>query len=301
MWLKVYMKDTGEFSIIKVGDRIPKGSYVHLLSRYHKVLNYQMDNRVVSIGTAALAPGPYRIILDTECLDRIETFGLFEREIVINDEFCLAYSNEKMYQQPCKPAGTSGLESNQLTIKLLGSMLESERGNLLNMLKGDMIVESEFDQVLKNHFLQAFDALWKGDEHSFAQLIKGRGKGSTPSGDDFLMGYLIGMSWLIETYGADLRSRREDVYHTALGVNPLVNTFLDQAYQYQLDQNWALFLNCLAMNNERELWDEFTQIADMGNTSGEDMLSGFLISVIWNMQDMNWADMLEMNGIKKDI
>jgi len=301
MWLKVYMKDKGEFSVIKVGDRIPKGSYEHVLSRYHKVLNYQMGNRVASIGTAALAPGTYRIILDTECIDKVETFGLFEREIVINEEICLAYSNEELYHQPRITAGYPGLESSKLIMKLLGIMLESYRGNLITVLKGDMILESEFDKGLRKHFLHAFDALWKGEEHSFVQLMKGRGKGSTPSGDDFLIGYLIGMSWMIETCGTDLRSRRDDVYHTALGANPLVNTFLDQAYQYYLDQNWAVFLNSLVTNNEQGLWDEYRQIAAMGSTSGEDMLSGFLISVTWNMQNKKGADILEMNGIKKDI
>ncbi|HPM04959.1 MAG TPA: DUF2877 domain-containing protein, partial [Candidatus Cloacimonas sp.] len=104
-----------------------------------------------------------------------------------------------------------------------------------------------------------------------------------------------------EAWGEDLHSQRELVYQTALGENPITNTYLAQAYNYELDKTWADYLNSLAVNKINRIEDDYQKLADLGHTSGEDMLSGFWVGFLWNWSDVYGAYILEEYGIKKDL
>ncbi len=295
------MLESTEMDIVKIGHKITLGVYSKPLSRYHKVLNYRDGNRVVSLCAKSISPGPHRIILNLDDMDEIESFSLSETELILDGKVCLVYLDHHIYKQPQTLPAVSGLSKKGLIIEQLNLLLGLEWGSLLMIINGEFKDLSLLDKELKKSLLKGLASLWRGDQQSFVSSIKGRGPGSTPSGDDFLLGYLIALSWLIEAWGEDLHSQRELVYQTALGENPITNTYLAQAYNYELDKTWADYLNSLAVNKINRIEDDYQKLADLGHTSGEDMLSGFWVGFLWNWSDVYGAYILEEYGIKKDL
>jgi len=232
-------------------------------------------------------------------MEDIHSFRLSENELTLNDEIKLSYSPQELYRQARIFEAIPGNTKDALIHKLIEDLLNTEWATLLSMINGSCGKLSAFDRELQKSLVNGLDALWQGDFRDFVTRIKGRGQGSTPSGDDFLIGYLIGLSWLEKAWGMDLKEQRETVYNGALGTNKLVNTFLYQAYSYLMDKNWADFLNCLAGNLVNRIEVVCDRLILLGETSGEDMLSGFFISVLWNRQDKESTKMLEYFGLKK--
>ncbi len=279
------MADLKNIKVLKIGALIPTGSYSEPHNRFNQVLNFPVEDKVVSLCSASLSPGPYRIILSANIVEDIHNFSLSESELILNGEISLAYTSQQLYRQPRVFAAIPGFSKESLIRKLIGDMVNQEWATLLSMITGSCRMLSAFDKELQKSLLNALAALWQDNTLEFVTRLKGRGIGSTPSGDDFIIGYLLGISWLEKAWGMDLQDQREIVYSNALGTNKLVNTFLHQAYSYQLDKNWADFLNCLAANLVNRIDDEFSAVALQGETSGEDMLSGFFISILWNRRD----------------
>jgi len=277
---KVYMKDLTRLKVIKIGNLIAYGTYSESLSRYKNVINFKAGDKVVSLCTVALCPGPFRIILDTYDLDEIESFSLSENELILNNEIRLTFTSQLLYRQPRMLPALIGTAKNVQLTTLMDELLEQDEPSLLEMIIKPRKRLDRFQSELTACFLKGIEAHWKKDDVSFVKQIQGRGMGSTPSGDDFLIGYLIGLSWMIEAWGMDLKSHREIVYQTALGSNPLINTFLYQACSYQLDRNWADFLNSFADNRVNRLMDDFYRIMDLGESSGTDMMSGFYFLIV---------------------
>jgi hypothetical protein len=269
------MKNIIDLNIIKVGNSIACGSYCELLNRYKYVINFKAGDKVASLCTDALCPGPFRIIVDASDLDEIESFSLSESELILNNKFRLAFSPQQLYRQPRIRPNTPGQLKNILVRNLINELLEADELNLLKLVFSPPLGVCHFDKELRKCFLGGLTAYYKHDETGFVGHIKGRGTGSTPAGDDFLLGYLIGVSWLIEACGIDLKAHRDIVYRAALGSNHLLNTFLHQAYTYQLDKLWADFLNSLADNRINRLMNDFHAVMNLGGSSGEDMISGF--------------------------
>jgi len=299
--IQVCMLESTEMDIVKIGHKITPGVYTKPLSRYHKVLNYREGNTVVSLCAKSISPGPHRIILNLDDLDEIESFSLSETELIFDGKVSLVHLDHHLYKQPQTLPAITGYSKKRLIIEQLNLLLGLEGGSLLMLINGEFPALSPLDKELKKCLLKGLASLWCGDQKNFVKNVKGRGPGSTPSGDDFLLGYLIALSWLIEAWGEDLHSQRELVYQTALRENPITNTFLAQAYNYELDKTWADYLNSLAVNKINRIEGDFQKLAELGHTSGEDMLSGFWVGFLWNWSDVFGAYILEEFGIKKDL
>lgn len=285
------MINSNSENIVKIGNLIAYGTYNEVLSRYKYVVNFQAGDKVVSLCTSVLCPGPFRIILANLDLDEVQYFSLTENELVLNNEIRLRISPKQLYKQPkLLPSLTGHTKNTQMRI-LISELLDSEDVNLLNLFTNERLRLNRFQAGLRECFVAGISAYIAGDKLSFVECLKGRGIGSTPSGDDFILGHLIGLSWLCEAWGIDLHADRETVYKAALGSNPLLNTFYYQAYTLQLDKIWADFLNSLADNRVNRLMDDFYEVMDLGASSGEDMLCGFCFLLM---------DYLRVYGSKDD-
>jgi hypothetical protein len=84
------MFEMNETCILKIGNEIGQGVYPSPQNRYRRVLNFQADDKVVSLCAKFLSPGPYRIILDVPDMEEIESFTLRETVLILNGEKSLA-------------------------------------------------------------------------------------------------------------------------------------------------------------------------------------------------------------------
>ena len=126
----------------------------------------------------------------------------------------------------------------------------------------------------------------RGDVHRIrtsARRLAGLGPGLTPSGDDWLAGWLVGLrvsqaidrnsehdSLTVETVSkAVLQGASDQTTELSLA-------FLAAAADGALAQVWHLLIDALSNADPAPLRQVAAQIMQVGATSGADMLAGFL-------------------------
>jgi len=85
---------------------------------------------------------------------------------------------------------------------------------------------SGFDKNFLEGVNEGFDALLSGNILFGIKLIKGKGFGLTPSGDDFICGILYGLYLIQKGTGKDLSGIRNEIFRIAKSENQISNNFL---------------------------------------------------------------------------
>ena len=93
------------------------------------------------------------------------------------------------------------------------------------MSRGGRTFASAFEKELARRLSAGVARLAHGDLEGGAAQIKGLGYGLTPSGDDFLAGFLLGMHALEMAAGIDLAAERRAVREAARGANPFSEAY----------------------------------------------------------------------------
>jgi len=150
-----------------------------------------------------------------------------------------------------------------------------------------------------------------GELISGVKMIKGLGPGLTPSGDDFNSGLLIAMNVVerIEEMTSEhgipafagmkgesagmtdeilrfaqndketTRGILESVYEAARGKNLFTNAFLECAANGNVFYKFRELIRALQFTNVKEIINNTELVMTMGETSGADQLTGFLIGM----------------------
>jgi hypothetical protein len=260
---------------------VPSGTYTKVHSCFERVINFAAEDIVISLCESSICAGPYRLILKGR-IPLAKELKVTEKEVVINQEISLPYSQDNIWKIPSIHPHQNAQKTFLLCEKLLNFFIGEEKNNLLSLLFQPPSSQDEFLLQFRNCLINGINNLFQQKYTLFAQQIKRRGLGSTPAGDDFLTGYIICLSWLIANGRKDLIKQREEIYQTALDNDLLVNTFLHQAYYLRPDDDWANFLLALSENDEINLTKYINLIMNSGESSGKDMLSGFVFCLLFN-------------------
>ncbi|MBR7926939.1 DUF2877 domain-containing protein [Aerococcaceae bacterium zg-ZUI334] len=139
--------------------------------------------------------------------------------------------------------------------------------------------QSGFDSPSLNQILKEWHSLGfhKDAFEKFFPLIEkliGNGKGLTPSGDDFLQGYLLALK---------LTGQNSDEFEKILFDLLLTHTTTDVSWAYYAALSrqytstmWLNLVRAVKSKNIREAEKAINTILSIGHTSGQDMLIGFL-------------------------
>ena len=150
-----------------------------------------------------------------------------------------------------------------------------------------VLLESERERQFAHGFEQAYlarvrtgiDKILNGDVEQGIGMIKGLGFGLTPSGDDFIVGFLLGLIVIERIDGCDLKTLRQRMYDIAVGQNPISNTFLYCAKEGWLFDRWKRVLTVLLSDEDVALDDMVRRLVSVGETSGADTAVGFVVSM----------------------
>lgn len=134
---------------------------------------------------------------------------------------------------------------------------------------------TDFERVYLDHFKQGVANLTAGHHEEGTRLLKGLGMGLTPSGDDFLCGFL----WALSLQAPHYDSVRNIVYQNAIGNNPIVNHFLQAAHQGLFFERFKTFANALCNGTMEDTRTAFVLLQGIGATSGADTAAGLLIGL----------------------
>ena len=118
-----------------------------------------------------------------------------------------------------------------------------------------------------------------GDLEGGASEIRGLGYGLTPSGDDFLAGFLLGIYALEKAVGLDLAAQRHAVREAARGANPFSEAMLRSAAEGRSFERANSLIQALFEGAEADVERHARRLFAVGASSGADLGVGLLFAL----------------------
>jgi hypothetical protein len=155
---------------------------------------------------------------------------------------------------------------------------------------------SAFETAFFTHVMIGVETMLQGDILGGLCSLKGVGFGLTPSGDDFIAGFLFGLYLLQQSYRSDLAALRTIIYDSARSGNLLSNTFLSLASQGRFSGRLKNFVGALLMYDSSHMIPALQQVLSIGSTSGADLLCGLFFA----LRNLKERVLNDRNGNKQE-
>ena len=269
--------------IISIGNQLRRGEYI-IHSRFKSAINFISGDNFVFVVNESVGAGPVNIVINGEVPLGADLLEVGETHLRLNGiEFGFDYG--------CRYDSKIDMSSynNELFTRNLGiverTVIEKAPEKSLAYLLGGRIEEGfgSFDKECRRKIRAGAEQILYGDLIGGVRMIKGLGQGLTPSGDDFNSGLLIAMN-VVEHRPLRFRKTSEvniidQVYNAAKGKNLFTNSFLECAASGNLFYKFRELIRALQIANVKEIINSTELVMTMGETSGSDQLTGFLIGM----------------------
>jgi len=261
-----------------IGDRIPCARIDAVHSRYERTVNFLHQESLISLHTFSDPRTALSVHLEGIDLPSIRSIERTpDSSLILNDQIKLDFDERHIYpasafEHAARQSFPTALDVSALQALLLRQIIDNP---LLVTLSGVLSCSGIFDRVVELKFRAAWNYWQQGQYLTTALSFKGRGKGSSPAGDDFLCGLLLGLKTREYSEGADFSNIRTVVFEAALGNNLIVNTLLNHAYQGWADSDFVALVQSLN-NDSNGLHSAVQKILMHGSSSGADSLLGFV-------------------------
>ncbi len=271
------MTQVHSWQLVSLGNAIPWGYYDQILSSHPRAVNFQRGKLVVSVCAVNSVPGPFRVVLGANKVQKIRSLRVETEKLVIDEAVELNYDPKQQYQTPSFPISAQNIVGKRIAAAAEEFQAQCPEDCVAGLVMNGSKAQSDYHRVLAACFKQGSKLLQEKKWQEGVNCFKGRGFGLTPSGDDFLVGLITGLAWLERILDKDWSDLRSRLTKLARGGNPLQNCFLDQAADLALNQDWAEYLLALQRPGADHVpWQ--TRIMSTGSTSGADSLSGFFFA-----------------------
>lgn len=271
-----------QIELVSFGDRIPNGNF-QIHSRFRRTINFHNNSILISIVNEDIGGGPLNIIVRGLDLQKIHSLSIYNNIMSINNMQLLINDIIKYSSKlSLKAVSISKLTDNLkfLQTSLLELCAEKSLVFLLDE-KFESCFTSGFEKEFVKRMKSGIDLILKGNITNLIEgisKIKGCGFGLTPSGDDFNAGLLSGLYLKQKLFGKDLSAIRNTIYKTAQGDNLISNTFLYLAKEGLFVERLKNFIHSLLYEGQKKIYTNIQKIINVGETSGADMLVGFIFS-----------------------
>lgn len=301
--------------LISIGDKVGPGTY-RLHSRFSRAVNFTDGRRLVTLVTPDVGAGPVNIVVgDLTPFDR-ELVPGFPRTPTppSRDRVQFKPSSGCACPDTAPRSSTKSLRVDRYSIvfanrRLLlsttqsyGSLLHIEKETRPGVFRRNLKIVEEIitdeshpkslafllDARRERHFRTAFERAFvarikDGAGHMFTasgvRKLAGCGLGLTPSGDDFIAGMLIGLNVVQLLTGRSHRTLAKRLLAVAEGDNLLSNSFLELAHDGRVTEHMQAFVSALSRSPSAKLALKTRRIMAAGETSGADLLTGFMMAV----------------------
>ena len=273
-------------TLLSFGDQIQSGAYT-LHSRYDSCLNFQDQEKLISCMHKLGWAGPIQIIMHGVDLNQIESIVIRDSQMIINQDSCLPIADDVIFE--------SEIALQEIAVELLEKNIGLASAALLEFAHVKSLAfifdrsrslhfSSAFETAFFNHVVAGVDTILQGDVLGGLCSLKGVGFGLTPSGDDFIAGFLFGLYLLQQIHQSDLSGLRATIYARARGNSLLANTFLALASQGRFSGRLKGFVDALCHHDPSQVIPATKQVMAMGSTSGADLLCGlfFVLKTLKN-------------------
>ena len=264
-------------NILNFGDCIKNGKY-KLHSKFKSVHNYTNNRDLVSLVSKEVGRGPNNIVLNN--------FPELAEQILVISNQQLSIGNTALHIKQVEPRLKEDIYINDITILLsrikilsdnISDKISPKSLGFLLFPKNEIFFKTTFEKVLLTHVKQAVQNISIEKLPTITKHMKGVGFGLTPSGDDFNCGILYALNYLNEILSRNFSEIIKDCYSNSIGNNLISNTFLKFAYSNNYYENFYELLKALKQNNDISHY--VNKVISSGQTSGSDMLTGFILTI----------------------
>lgn len=270
------------------GDSIPVGTY-DLHSAFENALNFRGRSFMISLVNRKTGNGPFNVVLKQlpTHARRLKTTKFY----LYIDENRLAFDPEKAYNSalPLVRPDPGVLHENLAFLKAY--IVKHARRKGLRFLfdpAAEKDFTRQFEMLMAQRVKKAVALLEAGEYAKGARALRGLGFGLTPSGDDFLSGYLTGLGFMELNMDAAVAEIKEAVYKNASTRNLISNSFLTCAYDGLVNEKIKDLLSSLAEPCEKRLADAARAALKNGHTSGADFCAGLIYGCEAGMAAAGW-------------
>jgi len=130
------------------------------------------------------------------------------------------------------------------------------------------IIKIGYNQIKEKNYLEGI------------KNIKARGSGLTPAGDDFVAGFLVAKNLKNKCFAEDNSILCQNIFEISKSQNIFSNTFIEHAFKSFYFAKLKMFLKTFFANKETDFENATINLCKTGNSSGADLLSGFLAGLI---------------------
>ena len=250
--------------LLEVGDRVGIGSY-RVFARFRGASAFVCG---AGAGLAVVAgedkgSGPVQIVVRGCDLGAIDSLEVCADRVVLDGA---ALEIRRRYHSRLRIGEPDSSRIHRNLSAFGAALLESAPARSVVFLPGS---GSAFEAELARRFRHGAGLLLSGDLDSGARALAGLGFGLTPSGDDFLAGYLLGMY----AAGAPSLDRRR-VYEAARSPNVFSDSLLRAAAEGCCIEPAQSLIHAIFAGTEADVARHTARLSAVGASSGADLAAG---------------------------
>ena len=266
--------------VLSIGDLVEPGTY-DFLNGFRRVVNLTDGRRTVTLALPGIDRGPLNVVVDGLVPDSVERVCIEPGTIAIDGER-LGFTRSRVFDSSL-PAVLRGTRDFRRNLADFGSLLLelSPRESLTYLLDRDRMssIPEGFERKLAEHTLNCVRDMVLWNRRRGISRLSGCGIGLTPSGDDFIAGFLLGLGALQRMGFRDWTAEQGRVLEWTGLRDVLSASFLSCAARGHTFESMRELIVALDLGSGESVRTWTERLLQVGATSGADTAVGLFITV----------------------
>lgn len=257
---------------------------VHIFNRgifYESITQEEkgVNHKPLFIGDMTTSFGPFNLTLDEKSLTKLKESSFIGQQIDLSKYLSnitaqYIYSTKILLLEINEINNLKNAES-LLKAFLLQNEIQNGLGLNINLLATEGINQIRPNEVITEYYLE-----------KLLRFLIGRGTGLTPSGDDFIIGFLALTQTFCQysvsnnTFNSNLLATLNHIVEHKTLTTAISHYFIDFALKGYVDFHLIALLDAISTNDLNKQKTVMLDIANYGHTSGIDLLTGVLFGLL---------------------
>ena len=268
--------------ILNYGDLIAEGEYFSH-STFEHVLNFNFKEKLISVADNKVGAGPLNIVVDK--IEPIRILKVSGKDIFINDEKFPKANIEKYDSIISDVPASVFLEFFLEFIKIVKEKAKPQSCAFLLDAKREDTFKDSFGRNFVFRMKEGINDFLQRNFVGGTKKIRGLGFGLTPSGDDFLGGYLLGLSISERMTKKNFSKRKDIIFENALSKNLISNSFLFCYHGGRIDAKVRDLIKVITIGLIELIEAKTVKLIDIGHNSGSDVLTGLILGIYGGLNE----------------
>lgn len=272
--------------LLNYGDRIPEGRY-RLHSHFRRAANFLGDAGLVTVVGPSIGAGPINIVVDAFDAALCPSALVVEADRFVLGKVALKKNGARSYCSFMELASNDSrmfIENLSVLRDCLSHAAPPKSLAFLLDRNAQECRSSGYERELSAKMQVGLCRMMEYRLAEGARIFRGAGFGLTPSGDDFLSGFLLGLNAAERACKEDLEDAKTIIYENSIGKNAISNAGLACSREGRLPERFKNLVFSLARSSGEDVRINACRVFDVGATSGADSATGFYVAAVLFMR-----------------